>query len=278
VFFEVLMLEGIRKHVPREAMRTLEIAIGDRARRIMPWVLLVLYSAGIGLAWHHRAALAHPFDNTLGLLPDHQDSVGVERFCSLSDRDDLATHRTHEVHPFQAHSPKRVLSHGRDRDPGQDHVLSALVISLSIENTMSHVPVLRRLTVSLALGGLWSGAAWAEPSTSTLSPIVIKAPVGQSVLQADLRQEKARLDAVPGGTNLILPQHEVRLVTLRDALDYQPGLVVQDFFGGIDQPRLNIRGSGIQSNPVQSRCFVVARWPAFERGGWLVCDWFSGTA
>ncbi|HCA17843.1 MAG TPA: hypothetical protein DEO64_11990 [Alcaligenes faecalis] len=68
VFFEVLMLEGIRKHVPREAMRTLEIAIGDRARRIMPWVLLVLYSAGVSLAWHHREALAHPFDNTLGLF------------------------------------------------------------------------------------------------------------------------------------------------------------------------------------------------------------------
>ena len=115
---------------------------------------------------------------------------------------------------------------------------------------MSHVPVLRRLTVSLALGGLWSGAAWADPSTSILSPIVVEAPVGQSVLQADLRQEKARLDAVPGGTNLIQPQEELRLVTLRDALDYQPGLIVQDFFGGIDQPRLNIRGSGIQSNPV----------------------------
>ena len=84
---------------------------------------------------------------------------------------------------------------------------------------MSHVPVLRRLTVSLALGGLWSGAAWADPSTSILSPIVVEAPVGQSVLQADLRQEKARLDAVPGGTNLIQPQEELRLVSLLDALD-----------------------------------------------------------
>src|SRR5690606_25868279 len=37
---------------------------------------------------------------------------------------------------------------------------------------------------------------------------------------------------------------------LRDVLDYQPGIVVQEFFGGLDQPRLNIRGSGIQSNPV----------------------------
>src|SRR3546814_3272535 len=40
VFFEVLMLEGVRKHVPRDVMRTMEIAIGTRARRIMPWVLL----------------------------------------------------------------------------------------------------------------------------------------------------------------------------------------------------------------------------------------------
>ncbi|HRL26780.1 MAG TPA: hypothetical protein PLG97_04610 [Alcaligenes sp.] len=68
VFFEVLMLEGIRRRIPRDTMRTLEIAIGNRARRVMPWVLLVLYSAGLGLAWHHRQALAQPLDNPLGLL------------------------------------------------------------------------------------------------------------------------------------------------------------------------------------------------------------------
>lgn len=60
----------------------------------------------------------------------------------------------------------------------------------------------------------------------------------------------AELSAVAGGTNLILPQEQARLSTLRDALDYQPGIVLQEFFGGIDQTRLNIRGSGIQSNPV----------------------------
>lgn len=68
VFFEVLILESVRKHVPRDAMRTLEIAIGTRARNLMPWVLLVLYSAGIGMAWQHRTALAHPFESSLGLL------------------------------------------------------------------------------------------------------------------------------------------------------------------------------------------------------------------
>ncbi|HUG58252.1 MAG TPA: hypothetical protein VL002_08460 [Candidimonas sp.] len=68
VFFEVLILEGVRKHVPRDTMRVIEIAIGTRARRIMPWVLLLLYSAGIGMAWQHRAALAHPFESSFGLL------------------------------------------------------------------------------------------------------------------------------------------------------------------------------------------------------------------
>ncbi|MDS1139144.1 hypothetical protein RE432_01765 [Pusillimonas sp. SM2304] len=68
VFFEVLILESVRKHVPRDVMRTMEIAIGTRARRLMPWVLLVLYSAGAGMAWEHRAALAHPLDNSFGLL------------------------------------------------------------------------------------------------------------------------------------------------------------------------------------------------------------------
>lgn len=69
-------------------------------------------------------------------------------------------------------------------------------------------------------------------------------------LSPSAQAERERLARVPGGSNLAEPQQETRLATLRDALDYQPGLVIQDFFGGADQPRLNIRGSGIQSNPV----------------------------
>ena len=81
------------------------------------------------------------------------------------------------------------------------------------------------------------------------------APIQASIesisrLRADPAQEQAKLERVAGGTNLIHVQNNIRLNVLRDALDYQPGLVIQDFFGGNDQPRLNIRGSGIQSNPV----------------------------
>lgn len=68
VFFEVIMLEGVRKRVPKEVMRTMEGAIGTRARAIMPWVLLLLFGAGFGLSWFHRAALADPTASSFGLL------------------------------------------------------------------------------------------------------------------------------------------------------------------------------------------------------------------
>lgn len=78
VFFEVVMLEGIRKHLPREIMREVERAIGNRAVRIMPWVLLVLYSAGIGMAWQHQAALAQPLASSFGLL------LGIKIILAIS--------------------------------------------------------------------------------------------------------------------------------------------------------------------------------------------------
>jgi len=68
VFFEVLILEGIRKPVGREAMRTVELAIARRARRLMPFVMLVLFGAGISMAWQYRSALAHPLDSSFALL------------------------------------------------------------------------------------------------------------------------------------------------------------------------------------------------------------------
>lgn len=68
VFFEVLILEGIRKPVGREIMRTIELAIAQRARRLMPFVMLVLFAAGSGMAWQYRSALSHPFASSFALL------------------------------------------------------------------------------------------------------------------------------------------------------------------------------------------------------------------
>lgn len=81
VFFEVLMLEGIRKRLPRETMRSVEIEIGTRARHIMPWVLLVLYSAGIALAWNYRDALANPISQPMGFLLSIKILLAISVFC-----------------------------------------------------------------------------------------------------------------------------------------------------------------------------------------------------
>ena len=68
VFFEVVMLGGVRRQLSPATMRELETAIGSRAVRIMPWVLLVLFGAGLGMAWQHRAALAAPLSSHFALL------------------------------------------------------------------------------------------------------------------------------------------------------------------------------------------------------------------
>jgi len=68
VFFEVLILEGIRQPLGRDTMREVERAIGGRARRLMPFVILILFGAGIGLAWPYRDALAQPFATSFATL------------------------------------------------------------------------------------------------------------------------------------------------------------------------------------------------------------------
>ncbi len=56
---------------------------------------------------------------------------------------------------------------------------------------------------------------------------------------------------IPGGTNLfeLKTLHVQSSQTLKEAMRLVPGIHIQEYFGGNDQPRLNIRGAGIQSNP-----------------------------
>lgn len=69
--------------------------------------------------------------------------------------------------------------------------------------------------------------------------------------EARINVVQQELAQVAGGSNLIdLSELQGRQATLQDALGFAPGVMMQSFFGGNDQPRLNIRGSGVQSNPV----------------------------
>lgn len=125
---------------------------------------------------------------------------------------------------------------------------------------MSTLPF-RLLPLGLSLGfAAATGTVVAQThsaSVPTLSPVTVTGQLAKRTLSRSVAQERAILDEVPGGTNLAEPQKEIRLMTLNDALNYQPGIVMQEFFGGNDQPRLNIRGSGIQSNPVNQGVLLM---------------------
>jgi len=84
------------------------------------------------------------------------------------------------------------------------------------------------------------------PQTTELDRIRVTGDRNNVPAAPTLAIERERLERVPGGTNLVDLRNAGRQGALRDALDHQPGIVVQEFY----QPRVNVRGSGIQSNPL----------------------------
>jgi len=93
------------------------------------------------------------------------------------------------------------------------------------------------------------GCAIAQAQPAELEEILVTDQMPVSATE-NLSALQTRLSRVAGGTNLIDLRHQPRLTTLSDLFAGEPGVLVQEFFGGLDQPRLNIRGSGLQSNPV----------------------------
>ncbi|MEH6483717.1 MULTISPECIES: hypothetical protein [Pseudomonas] len=68
VFFEVMILSRASSQLPADARAQLGTALGARARKVMHWVVLALYGAGLALAWNYRAVLAHPFASSFSFL------------------------------------------------------------------------------------------------------------------------------------------------------------------------------------------------------------------
>ncbi len=105
----------------------------------------------------------------------------------------------------------------------------------------------RGIAATLAWLGAGAGAALAQsaaPGATELELIVVGAP-------ANLLAQ--RIDALAGGADLVSTAElaDSANPTLSRALAATPGVVVQNFFGGNDQPRMQIRGSGLQQNPVE---------------------------
>lgn len=68
VTFEVIFLEKIRKHMPVDVMEKVQIIITTRARKIMPFVIITLFSTGIGMADIHIASVSDFLNSNFGML------------------------------------------------------------------------------------------------------------------------------------------------------------------------------------------------------------------
>ncbi len=68
VFFEVMILSRAARTLEAAPREQLSHALGQRARKVMHWVVLALYGAGLGLAWHYRSVLQAPLASSFGTL------------------------------------------------------------------------------------------------------------------------------------------------------------------------------------------------------------------
>ncbi|MEN4917735.1 hypothetical protein ABE485_03635 [Achromobacter spanius] len=68
VAFEVLFLEPVHRRLSPDVRKALGSQLGPRVRSVVPWSVVVLYLAGLGLAWQHRGALAAPLASSFGIL------------------------------------------------------------------------------------------------------------------------------------------------------------------------------------------------------------------
>ncbi len=114
-------------------------------------------------------------------------------------------------------------------------------------------------TMAALIVTLLPNAAFAQSATPgsivVLDTLVVTGRTGANA--EALARDK--LAAIPGGTGLVVESDIAGKtnLTLSDALVSVPGVVVQNFFGGNDQPRIQIRGSGLQQNPVERGVLVL---------------------
>ncbi|QBF26488.1 hypothetical protein EXN22_12580 [Pseudomonas tructae] len=68
LFFEVFIWRVARRQVPPAAQSGVDQALSLRSRKVLHGVVLLLYGAGLVLAWHHRAALSQPWASSFASL------------------------------------------------------------------------------------------------------------------------------------------------------------------------------------------------------------------
>ncbi|MBF7729064.1 hypothetical protein [Pseudomonas sp. N040] len=68
LFYEVIILARVKPQLDPGQLAVLEPALAARTRRVLHAVVLLLYGAGLGLAWQHRQALSAPLASSFASL------------------------------------------------------------------------------------------------------------------------------------------------------------------------------------------------------------------
>ncbi|PCH73166.1 MAG: hypothetical protein COB98_11015 [Flavobacteriaceae bacterium] len=131
---------------------------------------------------------------------------------------------------------------------------------LDFQKTYSNkTHLLQVLALSAILFGTLNTSAQTITKDSTYTRLKEVIIIGQQQKKSiQLKRAIASHQLIAGSTTIAIMQPKIqRLETLKDALRLEPGVMIQEFFGANDQPRLNIRGSGIQSNPQRRGVYLM---------------------
>ena len=134
-----------------------------------------------------------------------------------------------------------------DRRPGPDGGRRPVPVSTRLLGVAigAGLPLTFLLPVPSALAQSASPGATIE-----LAPVIVRGT----------NRIDERFASTPGAVSRIdrsePPAAEVA-PTLSESLSLAPGVVIQEFFGGNDQPRIQIRGAGLQQNPAERGLVVL---------------------
>lgn len=113
--------------------------------------------------------------------------------------------------------------------------------------------------ILLASGAVFPAASAMAQSAQPGAGVVYD--LGTIVLDAETKVNRLRDQmAQSAGAAAVIGREDYRQTpnpTVAQAVATQPGVVVQEFFGGNDQPRIQIRGSGLQQSPTERGLLVL---------------------
>lgn len=68
LFYQVVIWRAASSDLPEASLQQINTRLSAVTRKVLHWVVLVLYGAGIGLAWNYRGLLANPFGSPFATL------------------------------------------------------------------------------------------------------------------------------------------------------------------------------------------------------------------